>query len=119
MSAKPAEFCEGRSKCGPRKSGEKHDPRITVIGHVLRKSSLDELVAGRLVFVQPLHLKVRAVVPADILAVRRRAFVPVESQPCHRTKNAANGVFRGTDFIRVFDAEDKRALMMPGKKPVK
>lgn len=30
MSAKPAEFCEGRSKCGPRKSGEKHDPRITI-----------------------------------------------------------------------------------------
>ena len=66
MNGLPAFWAASRSACSSSGRGE------VAIGGAARQQLLD----GRLIFVQPLRLIVRPIRPADF-----RAFVPIEAQP--------------------------------------
>ena len=63
--------------------------------------------------IESLGLKVRRVRAADA-----GPLVPFETEPAHPLENAGNHLVRRALRVGVFDAENKRAAVMPCEEPV-
>ena len=80
---------------------------------VVRVTRVQELARDVLVDVHALRLAVRRVRAADL-----GALVPVEAQPAHRVEQLVVRLLGVAGRVGVLDAEDERALVVPGERPV-
>src|SRR5204862_1350182 len=76
-------------------------------------AAAEELLCDVLVDVHALRLAVRRVGAADL-----GALVPVEAQPAHGVQELLVGLLGVAGGVRVLDAEDQGALVVPGVRPV-
>ncbi len=71
----------------------------------IRMPAADETLSRFTIQIEPFRLKVRT-------------FIPVKPQPGHCIEDASSHLFAGTRDVGIFDAQDKRALMLSSEQPV-
>ena len=57
-------------------------------------------------------------IEVDALGLTKGPFVPIEPNPLHSLENGLDGFIGRAALVRVFDTEDKHALLLAGKEPI-
>src|SRR5207247_2957239 len=60
----------------------------------------------------------RFAIQIEPFRLKVRTFIPVKAEPGHRIQDTSSHLFAGTLDVRIFDAHDKRALMLSSEQPV-